>query len=220
MLSGYWEVDPAYHWSNTTGGIVYTLTGSKLSKIGCAAVCLHNSDCLMFGYSDVTGTCRGFRYLEHNPVSVLEKSEVIYKHTQCCHLAGYKWKEDGPLCVKMYNISMTWNNAKAQCEQDHGRLAIFDNAKKYQAYFYGGNAYKYSAWLGVSDQEREGSWVWINGADLDTSYWSSVELNDYSGAYLPDRFTADCGIVGVDGKLFDNHCLQIFPFLCQRLDLE
>ncbi|XP_069126611.1 scavenger receptor cysteine-rich domain superfamily protein-like isoform X2 [Argopecten irradians] len=139
MLSAYWEIDLKYHWSNTTGGIVYTLTGRKLSQTDCAAVCMYNSDCLMFGYSKVTGTCHGFRYLEHSPVSILEESQVIYKHTQCCHLRGYIWMEDGPLCVKIHNNRSTWDNAKTQCEQDHGRLAILDDAKKYQAFINYGN---------------------------------------------------------------------------------
>ncbi|XP_069128507.1 C-type lectin BfL-1-like [Argopecten irradians] len=220
MLSGYWEVDPKYHWSNTTGGIVNLLTGRKLSLSGCAAVCMYNSDCLMFGYSNVTGTCRGFWYLEHNIVSILEESEVIFKHTQCCHLAGYMWMQDGPLCVKLHHENVTWYNATIQCEQDHGRLAILDDAKKFQAYHNYGVTYTGDAWIGISDQETEGVWVWLNGADLDTSYWSLVELNDYSWQYLPDKHTADCGIVTGHTEIRDDHCLKTLPYLCQRIDLE
>ncbi|XP_069118758.1 tetranectin-like [Argopecten irradians] len=221
ISSGYWKVDRAYHWSNTTGGIVYTVTGSKLSRIDCADICLYNSDCLMFGYSNVTGTCRGFRYLEHNPVSILEESEVIYKHTQCCHLAGYIWMEDGSLCVRIHNNSVTWYHARNLCVNDHGRLAILDDAKKHQAFFdYIGDDYKYDAWLGVNDLKTDGSRVWLYGADLNTSYWPLVELNDNTSTYLPNQANADCGATMKNRGILDIHCLDKIPFICQRIDLE
>ncbi|XP_069128583.1 C-type lectin domain family 17, member A-like [Argopecten irradians] len=139
---------------------------------------------------------------------------------RCCHLAGYAWMEDGPLCVKMHSNSVNWDTAKTLCEQDHGRLAILDNAKLHQAYFnYGGDGYRDAAWIGVTDQDTEGSWVWLNGADLNTSYWSFVQLNNYDG-YLPDKFNADCAATGGYGGIIDLHCLKTKPFICQRIDLE
>ncbi|XP_069128508.1 C-type lectin domain family 4 member M-like [Argopecten irradians] len=129
--------------------------------------------------------------------------------------------EDGPLCVKVHHNSVNWDTAKTLCEQDHGQLLVLDDAKKYQAYFsHGGSDFNTEVWIGINDKDTENSWKWLNGADLDTSYWSNIQLNDYSSGYLPDQYTADCGATGGYAWLVDFHCLQKLPFTCQRIDLE
>lgn len=62
-------------------------------------------------------------------------------------------------------------------------------------------------------------WVWVNGVNLDTTYWSrSYKMNGFSSRYTPDQYTADCALIR-DGLLYDEHCLVTDKFVCERTDL-
>ncbi|XP_033727861.1 uncharacterized protein LOC117317196 [Pecten maximus] len=217
IQSGYWEKEKHRDWYNTTDGVVYTTTTRRL--FDCVTTCLDNTQCLMFGYSNITGTCHGFRYLEDKSVSNLEESEVVYKYTQSCGRAGYVLLEDGPLCVKRYDAPLTWDDAQTQCEKDRGRLAVIDDVQKFEALV------KYlesfpgaEVWLGINDVTIEGTWTWLNGASLNRTYWSGVVLNNYSTRYTSNKFSADCAWI-LDRNLNDDHCLLTFPYMCERPDL-
>ncbi|XP_060084702.1 tetranectin-like, partial [Ylistrum balloti] len=216
-LSGYWSRNWNNHWYNTSGDVVYTTTACKV--FDCTSICLEDTDCLMFGYSNVTGTCHGFRFLEYSTVSILDESEVIYKHIESCIRAGYVLLKDRALCLKKHDSSLTWDEAQEQCENEYGRLPVIDSLQKYEAFVnYIDSISDGMVWLGVNDKVEEGTWVWLDGTTLDTSYWSYVQLNDYSSGYTPNKFTAECARTN-DGGIVDDHCLLTFTYLCERPDL-
>ncbi|XP_033738709.1 type-2 ice-structuring protein-like [Pecten maximus] len=219
MLSEYWEKDSTHLWYTTTDDVIYTTTDSRASAVFCALICLDNPECLMYGYSSIMATCRGFRSLHYSPVAIIEGSEVIFKHRQRCRRAGYDLLEDGPLCVKKYLDSLAWDDAQAQCKNDHGRLAVIDNKKKLDTFvIYSENIAFIKVWVGITDKAKEGAWVWVNGARLDTNYWKLCQLNDISRDYKPNQRSADCGCI--DGRnLRDDHCLLPRSYVCERADL-
>ncbi|XP_021354606.1 uncharacterized protein LOC110451077 [Mizuhopecten yessoensis] len=218
IQSGYWRKEGNHHWHNTTGEVVYSTTARGLSD--CVSICQDSTACLMCGHSIETGTCHGFSYLETNLVSILEESEVIYQHTESCVRAGYVLLGDGPLCVKKHDDALTWNDAKTQCEQYHGRLVVIDNAQKLEAFVnYLENITSAVLWIGVNDKDSEGSWVWLNGASLITAYLPYYQLNNYSAGYPGKKNNADCAWMSKSGGLVDDNCLLKNSYMCERADL-
>ncbi|XP_021354638.1 C-type mannose receptor 2-like [Mizuhopecten yessoensis] len=133
----------------------------------------------------------------------------------CCVRAGYVLLDDGPLCVKKHDNALTWNDAKTQCEQDHGRLAVIDNAQKFEAFVnYLENITSAVLWIGINDKDSDGSWVWLNGASLITAYLTSYQINNYSSGYSGNKYTADCAWISEDGHLADDNCLMTKSYMC------
>jgi hypothetical protein len=68
--------------------------------------------------------------------------------------------------------SFTWDEAKADAIKRGGSLAVIQNRDDYTAVR---NRYKsnltYDLWLGASDKATEGTWVWENGIQLNTTKW-------------------------------------------------
>ncbi len=94
---------------------------------------------------------------------------------------------------------MNWSAARAYAASNNAYLAVINSQAENEAIFTqvapllssspvaddgGGSAY---VWLGASDTETEGSWVWVDGTPLQSGYtnWGSgfygTEPDDYAG---------------------------------------
>uniref|UniRef100_A0A8C2SQ91 C-type lectin domain-containing protein n=1 Tax=Coturnix japonica TaxID=93934 RepID=A0A8C2SQ91_COTJA len=75
-------------------------------------------------------------------------------------LAGWKVFEGS--CYSFSVEKMNWEDAKEVCE-DQGAHLVIVNSDQEQGFLKnninGSNTY----WLGLTDEETEGSWMWING---------------------------------------------------------
>ena len=79
--------------------------------------------------------------------------------------------------------NFTWQEAKADAEARGGRLAVLANQERMNA------AYQYlqsigswgDLWIGLTDEEVEGQWKWIDGQALTVSNWQPGEPNSGGG---------------------------------------
>ena len=90
-----------------------------------------------------------------------------------------------------HSQAYTWEEARAVCRDYGGDLAIVDKEwiqRELESYFDPEKAY----WLGGSDREVEGTWVWVDGTNIEDGYknWGDHQPDDYQG---------------------EEHCLQIWP---------
>ncbi|XP_044202949.1 CD209 antigen-like protein E [Thunnus albacares] len=71
----------------------------------------------------------------------------------------------------------TWNESRTDCLQRGADLVVV-NSEEEQEFI---NQYRMRIWIGLTDSEREGTWKWVDGTPLTTSFWISEEPNDYEG---------------------------------------
>uniref|UniRef100_A0A8C9ZG35 C-type lectin domain-containing protein n=1 Tax=Sander lucioperca TaxID=283035 RepID=A0A8C9ZG35_SANLU len=72
------------------------------------------------------------------------------------------------------SIEKTWQQSRDDCRQKGADLVII-NSKEEQDFT---RKFKKSLWIGLTDSETEGTWKWVDGTPLTTSYWISGEPND------------------------------------------
>ena len=75
----------------------------------------------------------------------------------------------------MYEDKKTWAEAKATCEADGRILATIHSAEENAAIR--AIARDDSYFIGLSDQDEEGSWKWIDSSPVDYENWRSGEPN-------------------------------------------
>uniref|UniRef100_A0AAZ3Q1K0 C-type lectin domain-containing protein n=1 Tax=Oncorhynchus tshawytscha TaxID=74940 RepID=A0AAZ3Q1K0_ONCTS len=89
-------------------------------------------------------------------------------------------------CCSCYYISTdekTWDGSRKDCQVRGANLVII-NSREEQALI---KAFNKKAWFGLTDIEVEGTWRWVDGTPLTTSYWNKGEPNDLQGE--------DCALV-------------------------
>ncbi|XP_052321034.1 CD209 antigen-like [Oncorhynchus keta] len=80
-------------------------------------------------------------------------------------------------CCSCYYISpdeKTWEDSRKDCQTRGANLVII-NSREEQALI---KAFNKRAWFGLTDIEVEGTWRWVDGTPLTTSYWTKGEPND------------------------------------------
>lgn len=84
---------------------------------------------------------------------------------------------------QVFELPMTWSEAKAYCENEGGHLATVTSSDE-QDFITGfiKSASKQNLWIGLSDEAEEGKWKWVTGEKFDFSNWSKGEPNNWSNA--------------------------------------
>ncbi|XP_008294772.1 CD209 antigen-like protein C [Stegastes partitus] len=91
-----------------------------------------------------------------------------------------------------YYISLlenSWEDSRSDCLQRGADLVII-NSKEEQEF---ARHFRKPMWIGLTDQETEGKWKWVDGTPLTMSYWGTEEPNSHKGS------NEDCGEI----KFFD-----------------
>uniref|UniRef100_A0A8K9XJ51 C-type lectin domain-containing protein n=2 Tax=Oncorhynchus mykiss TaxID=8022 RepID=A0A8K9XJ51_ONCMY len=70
--------------------------------------------------------------------------------------------------------SKTWSESRQDCVERGADLVIVNSRKKQRFIF----AFNKRAWIGLTDNETEGSWKWVDGTPLITSYWIIDQPNN------------------------------------------
>lgn len=83
---------------------------------------------------------------------------------------------------ELYDVTMSWTEAKAKCEELGGHLVVVNTEDEYdivKSLMSNGSSKVY--WLGLTDSDTEGQWVSVTDEDILHTNWSDGEPNDYNG---------------------------------------
>ncbi|KAI5621773.1 CD209 antigen-like protein 2, partial [Silurus asotus] len=90
-------------------------------------------------------------------------------------------------CYFITSQKKSWSDSRRDCEAKGADLVII-SSKEEQEYlsrrFRG-----VEAWIGLTDTEEEGKWMWVDRTPLSTKYWWDGEPNDY-------KQEEDCAVTG------------------------
>ncbi|XP_035693313.1 proprotein convertase subtilisin/kexin type 9-like [Branchiostoma floridae] len=129
--------------------------------------------------------------------------------------AGYQLFGDA--CYKAFDEAKNYSTAEAACATDGGIVAeprnpaVNDFLSKIKTSL---NPFA-KFWLGLTDREKEGTWRWNDGEELDGNSftnWADGEPNQAGNEY--------CAVVEADSKWNDVSCRLSYRFICQRPALD
>ncbi|XP_031465113.1 C-type lectin domain family 17, member A-like [Phasianus colchicus] len=121
-------------------------------------------------------------------------------------LAGWKAFEGN--CYSFSTERMSWREAKEICD-DQGAHLVIINSDREQGFLKNSINSSNVYWLGLTDEQQEGTWLWINGDAVSTSYWMAWQEN-------PDQDQKDCGTMGPNGLWMDERCSQLHHWICEK----
>ncbi|XP_029706472.1 C-type lectin domain family 4 member M-like [Takifugu rubripes] len=94
--------------------------------------------------------------------------------------AGKGWVYFSGSLYQVSSTKKTWDQSRSDCRQKGADLLII-NSEEEQAF---ANRFQKYMWIGLTDVTNEGSWKWVDGTAMSTSYWSSKEPNGGKGEKL------------------------------------
>ncbi|CAL4114092.1 unnamed protein product [Meganyctiphanes norvegica] len=153
-------------------------------------------DCLMYpykgSYNDYSCSRKLHYVCESLPVPPCPQ-DFFLKGSQCLHVNDVD--------------TLTWEMARDSCASKGSRLLIPADFNKLQTFVdakYNGNQF----WLGASDRESEGTWVWINGEPLQSGFpWGFLQPDNW--------FNEDCLMYPFNGAYNDFSCNDKLHYICE-----
>ncbi|XP_041091683.1 CD209 antigen-like protein A isoform X2 [Polyodon spathula] len=127
------------------------------------------------------------------------KSKVCYTRTCPCD-----WKEFSGKCYYFSKSEEAWQKAKEFCYSQDAVLVVIKTEQELN--FIGGQVSR-GHYVGLSDLQTEGTWVWLDGSTVDSRFWRSGEPNNAN--------EEDCGEL-IEGKLNDISCSTTLRWICEK----
>ncbi|XP_035285554.1 CD209 antigen-like protein E isoform X1 [Anguilla anguilla] len=158
----------------------------------------------------------------------LEELQVRHRNASET-LSAYR-AMDGSACLtgwrihqgKFYFFStdkMNWSQSQEYCTSKGAHLVIINNQQEQN---FVSSRINETHWIGLSDQNTEGQWVWEDGTPLDrsgTQYWWETEPDNWMDSGDPSG--EDCAALGNSKKhtdyWFDSSCQNMKKFVCETL---
>ncbi|XP_015251626.1 PREDICTED: CD209 antigen-like protein E [Cyprinodon variegatus] len=126
-------------------------------------------------------------------------------------------------CYFFSNYKSTWIEGRDSCRGQGGDLVKIDSREKQMLLERKVKENMINDkdwfWIGLTDSEKEGSWVWVDGSPLkeSLSFWGNNEPDGQGGG--PDS-EVDCVRAIKEGnsiKWFDGYCKQSLRSICEKI---
>ncbi|KAL7841697.1 hypothetical protein SRHO_G00253880 [Serrasalmus rhombeus] len=87
------------------------------------------------------------------------------------------WNKFGSRYYYFSTEEMNWNKSRQACREREADLVVINSAEEQKLIMTG----RRDVWIGLSDEESEGQWKWVDGSALTTQFWRSGEPNNANG---------------------------------------
>ncbi|XP_070539251.1 perlucin-like protein [Ptychodera flava] len=121
------------------------------------------------------------------------------------------WIQFRQSCYYIYDYHQyTFEEAETVCQATGSTLVIIDDAEE-NLFLKGFTRHVYHLWIGLTDIDVEGKWVWADGSPLKYSNWNHGEPNNAGGIEDCAHFWSS-----LDGRWNDYPCSARLGFICER----
>ncbi|XP_062491973.1 C-type lectin domain family 17, member A-like isoform X1 [Pezoporus occidentalis] len=118
------------------------------------------------------------------------------------------WRIFEQSCYSFSTKPMSWWDANKTCAEQGAHL-VFINSEMEQNFLKDNINTSTTYWLGVTDQQEEGTWLWTNGERPSISYWNTWKESK-------DKDQKDCGTIGPDGIWNAERCSHSSRWICEK----
>ncbi|XP_070841094.1 CD209 antigen-like protein C [Chaetodon trifascialis] len=137
------------------------------------------------------------------------------------------WEKHGGHCYYFSTKKSSWNNSREECRLKGGDLVQIDSREE-QSFLHQRLQDKMDYpedkfWIGLTDSQEEGKWLWVDGSPLDESlkFWSTGEPDNWTGKNGEIIDGEDCARMGEQGSTdlnswFDKFCKSDERFICEK----
>ncbi|XP_025970761.2 hepatic lectin-like isoform X1 [Dromaius novaehollandiae] len=93
-----------------------------------------------------------------------------------CGPGSREWEYFDRKCYYFSLRRTSWHKAKAHCEEMHSQLAVIDSYAKQNFVMFRTRNERF--WIGLTDENSEGEWEWIDGTDYKATFTLDFTLQN------------------------------------------
>ncbi|XP_024291251.1 C-type lectin domain family 10 member A-like [Oncorhynchus tshawytscha] len=105
----------------------------------------------------------------------------------------------------------SWDESRQDCIERGADLVII-NSKEEQTFLINLNK---RIWIGLTDKDIEGTWKWVDGTKLTTSYWTGKQPDNGDGD--PRYGEEDCAEIVMGWMWNDISCANHYNWVCEKV---
>ncbi|KAK5864406.1 hypothetical protein PBY51_015651 [Eleginops maclovinus] len=122
------------------------------------------------------------------------------------------WKKFDISCYFVSSVEKNWTLSREECIEEGADLVVIESQEE-QQFVNKMMLEAQNAWIGLTDSLDEGTWMWVDGTDVTTTFWQPGQPNSYNG-------NQDCGETvqknqGV-GEWNDDGCFAEQNWICEN----
>uniref|UniRef100_A0A4W6DRE4 C-type lectin domain-containing protein n=1 Tax=Lates calcarifer TaxID=8187 RepID=A0A4W6DRE4_LATCA len=136
-------------------------------------------------------------------VNAAEDDSTTSKKEEVAPSCEIGWSEFNGRCFLFVSTEMSWADAEKNCLHKKGHLASVHNEEEYkhiQAVVNAHTGGHPTTWVGGSDCQKEGIWLWSDGSGFEFDSWCEGQPDNYVGAESCLQINAN-----------ESHCWNDFP---------
>uniref|UniRef100_A0A8C7HZT0 Type-2 ice-structuring protein-like n=1 Tax=Oncorhynchus kisutch TaxID=8019 RepID=A0A8C7HZT0_ONCKI len=126
-----------------------------------------------------------------------------------------RWRMLGSSCYFLSTERKTWEECKLDCLARGADLVIINSRQEQKLLYQLHGDADLLVWIGLTDTVNEGTWKWVDGTPLTTSYWKSGKP-DHGGTN-----NKDCVEVNHRDNVLANWndapCSHMLHWICEKL---
>uniref|UniRef100_A0A8C7SRB6 C-type lectin domain-containing protein n=1 Tax=Oncorhynchus mykiss TaxID=8022 RepID=A0A8C7SRB6_ONCMY len=124
-----------------------------------------------------------------------ERDMLVWRRSGC----PGGWRKFDSSCYFLSIVSKTWEESRQDCLNRGGDLVIIQSREE-----------QVMSWIGLTDEDREGLWTWVDKAQLTTAeYWHPGEPNGGR--------EENCGMIWMNYDAWnDASCSAALPWICEK----
>ncbi|XP_018516181.1 CD209 antigen-like protein C isoform X2 [Lates calcarifer] len=143
----------------------------------------------------------------------LVRLQTLSKQMKCC---PDDWSLFNAACYFLSRNTGPWENGRMDCRARGADLVVIDSLEK-QMFMSNFTKRKTQAWIGLTDEAHEGTWIWIDGSQLTLMYWREGQP-DNKGDNKPEN----CAHIITGEKNLNNWndlpCENNLSWICEKKD--
>ncbi|KAL7404505.1 hypothetical protein ABVT39_015680 [Epinephelus coioides] len=120
------------------------------------------------------------RQLENEINNLTKTVDELQKQIETT-LCPADWITFGNSCYLMSKEEKSWTDSSKACETHGARLVIISNEEEQEFI----SIFTRNSWIGLTDEEREGEWKWVDGTTATTKYWRNEQPDNGGGSGKP-----------------------------------
>ncbi|KAM9363506.1 C-type lectin domain family 4 member E-like [Symphorus nematophorus] len=139
----------------------------------------------------------------------IERDDLLEQiaETSCC--PDY-WIRFGKSCYFISTSSKNWSDSKKFCKDRDAHLVIISNDEEQKFV----SSLKQRVWIGLTDEETEGVWKWVDGTEVTKKYWGNKQPdNAGKGEHCVEIYT----VFGPFKNWNDMRCWTKSNFICEKI---